>query len=99
MCNSTAQGAQATGYQSGPVRRHPYNIVLYAFRNPELGPVAAVFFTQQAVGFFVADHSLRGRVEIEGPAQAIGYVGEVDQRARDVALLGGCVEVFFLAAA
>jgi hypothetical protein len=51
------------------------------------------------IGFVVVDYLFCGGVESQGAAQAVGGVGEVNQRRGDVGFFDGGVDVFGAAAA
>ena len=59
----------------------------------------AVGAAKHDVGFVVADDLLGGGIEGEGAAEAIGSVGQVDERAGNVGFLDGGMNVLGAAAA
>src|SRR5215471_704592 len=71
-------------------------VTLHLSRDLEGLPVDAA---EQAVGFGVAGARIRGGVEMQRAADAVGNVGEVHQRGRDCAFLDWGGEVGLLAAA
>src|SRR5436190_4881212 len=68
-------------------------------RDDKRRPISAVPAGQQTIGLFVADHPFPVRIHAQRPAQAIGSIRQMDQRAGDVSLLDGGVQFLLLSAA
>ncbi|SPE29499.1 hypothetical protein SBA2_450115 [Acidobacteriia bacterium SbA2] len=68
------------------------------FRHNVWGAVAAVAVAQDPGSLFVADYFLLIGIEVQGAADAVGSVSQVQQRGGIVALLDGRVQFFLLAA-
>jgi hypothetical protein len=68
------------------------------FRHHERRPVASIAVAQEPLRFFIADHLLCVWIKIYRPAQAIGCIGEVHKRTRDVAFLNGSIQTSFVPA-
>src|SRR5262252_7984986 len=62
---------------------------LHPIGNNKRRPVASVAVREEMIGFFVVDDLLRFGIHAQRPAETIRRVGQMDERARYVALFDG----------
>ncbi len=73
-------------------------MILNLFRYQKWRPIASIAIAQKSGCFFIADHFLCVRVEINGSSKPVRSIRQMHQRSRNMTLLNGRVQIRFVSA-